>query len=286
MRRDRPAVVVGFGGYPSDPALIAAAWLTIAPRDPRTERRAGPGEPAFAPRVDRVACGVWPTEPAAWGVPVMHTGNPVRAAILSRGRRALHPARRLADEPSGVRRQPGRAAPVRPWCPAAVALLPEAICGPAAARGAAGPARGYRTGRPTAYAAASTWRAEVEPVLRRHAPPPDRGAAGHRALRRVLVADICVVGRPRSTCPMPPRARRADRQCARRSRRCRGRRLGDARSKLTPEDPVRHIAAILKRARSRAMRMSQAALALGRARCDRRLVALVDLAETWPKDAA
>ena len=31
MRRDRPAVVVGFGGYPSIPAL-AAAWVLELPR--------------------------------------------------------------------------------------------------------------------------------------------------------------------------------------------------------------------------------------------------------------
>jgi UDP-N-acetylglucosamine--N-acetylmuramyl-(pentapeptide) pyrophosphoryl-undecaprenol N-acetylglucosamine transferase len=31
MLRDRPAVVVGFGGYPAIPAL-AAAWLLRVPR--------------------------------------------------------------------------------------------------------------------------------------------------------------------------------------------------------------------------------------------------------------
>ncbi|MEY8840485.1 glycosyltransferase, partial [Cribrihabitans sp. XS_ASV171] len=37
----------------------------------------------FAPRVDCVACGTWPTE-LPEGVEGIHTGNPVRAAVLER----------------------------------------------------------------------------------------------------------------------------------------------------------------------------------------------------------
>ena len=81
MRRERPACVAGFGGYPSLPALTAAWWLKL----PRLihEQNGIPGKVNrfFAPRVDAVACGVWPTALPA-GAKAVHTGNPVRAAVL------------------------------------------------------------------------------------------------------------------------------------------------------------------------------------------------------------
>ncbi len=83
MLRERPAVVVGFGGYPSVPAL-AAAWL-LRVRRMIHEQNAVPGRVnrLFARRVHAVACGMWPTALPA-GVGGQHTGNPVRAAVLRR----------------------------------------------------------------------------------------------------------------------------------------------------------------------------------------------------------
>jgi UDP-N-acetylglucosamine--N-acetylmuramyl-(pentapeptide) pyrophosphoryl-undecaprenol N-acetylglucosamine transferase len=58
---DRPAVVVGFGGYPSIPAL-SAAWVLRRPRMIHEQNGVlGRVNQAFASRVDRVACGTWPT---------------------------------------------------------------------------------------------------------------------------------------------------------------------------------------------------------------------------------
>jgi UDP-N-acetylglucosamine--N-acetylmuramyl-(pentapeptide) pyrophosphoryl-undecaprenol N-acetylglucosamine transferase len=83
MMRDRPDVVVGFGGYPSIPALTAAFVL----RRPRMIHEQngvlGRVNAVFARRVDHVACGTWPTVLPA-GVVGEHTGNPVRAAVLER----------------------------------------------------------------------------------------------------------------------------------------------------------------------------------------------------------
>ena len=45
VRRLKPAAVVGFGGYPTVPPVMAAALLAHPDRDPRAERRDGPGEP-------------------------------------------------------------------------------------------------------------------------------------------------------------------------------------------------------------------------------------------------
>lgn len=83
MLRDRPDVVVGFGGYPTIPALSAALIL----RRPRMVHEQngvlGRVNRLFARRVDRVACGTWPTE-LPGGVEGHHVGNPVRAAVLER----------------------------------------------------------------------------------------------------------------------------------------------------------------------------------------------------------
>jgi UDP-N-acetylglucosamine--N-acetylmuramyl-(pentapeptide) pyrophosphoryl-undecaprenol N-acetylglucosamine transferase len=81
--RDKPALVVGFGGYPSIPALTAATIL----RRPRMIHEQngvlGRVNQLFAPRVDAVACGTWPTA-LPEGVTGTHTGNPVRALVLER----------------------------------------------------------------------------------------------------------------------------------------------------------------------------------------------------------
>lgn len=83
LRRDRPAVVVGFGGYPTIPAL-SAAYLMKLPRMIHEQNGVlGRVNTAFATRVDAVACGTWPAA-LPDGVDRHHTGNPVRGAILDR----------------------------------------------------------------------------------------------------------------------------------------------------------------------------------------------------------
>jgi UDP-N-acetylglucosamine--N-acetylmuramyl-(pentapeptide) pyrophosphoryl-undecaprenol N-acetylglucosamine transferase len=81
LRRHRPACVAGFGGYPALPAMVAATFLRI----PRLihEQNGVPGRVnrLFAPRVDRVACGIWPTD-LPEGARGEHVGNPVRSRVL------------------------------------------------------------------------------------------------------------------------------------------------------------------------------------------------------------
>jgi len=83
MMRDKPAVVVGFGGYPAIPAMTAAFVL----RRPRMIHEQngvlGRVNQLFAKRVNTVACGTWPTE-LPDGVEGVDVGNPVRSAILER----------------------------------------------------------------------------------------------------------------------------------------------------------------------------------------------------------
>lgn len=81
MFRDRPTVVVGFGGYPAIPAM-AAAWALRIPRMIHEQNGVlGRVNQLFAKRVHRIACGTWPTE-LPGKLEGIHTGNPVRAAIL------------------------------------------------------------------------------------------------------------------------------------------------------------------------------------------------------------
>jgi len=83
MRADRPSVVVGFGGYPSIPAL-AAAWALKLPRMIHEQNGVlGRVNRLFARHVDIVACGIWPTD-LPQGLIGQHTGNPVRGAVRDR----------------------------------------------------------------------------------------------------------------------------------------------------------------------------------------------------------
>ena len=123
--RDAPAVVVGFGGYPSIPAL-AAAWVLRKPRMIHEQNGVlGRVNQIFARRVDAVACGTWPTV-LPDGVAGIHTGNPVRASVLERaGAGYIEPG----DYPMEVLVIGGSqgARILSDVVPAAIAALPDSI---------------------------------------------------------------------------------------------------------------------------------------------------------------
>jgi UDP-N-acetylglucosamine--N-acetylmuramyl-(pentapeptide) pyrophosphoryl-undecaprenol N-acetylglucosamine transferase len=83
MRRDRPAIVVGFGGYPAIPAMSAAYLLGLPRMIHEQNGVLGRVNQIFAKRVNAVACGTWPTV-LPKGVEGYAIGNPVRGAILDR----------------------------------------------------------------------------------------------------------------------------------------------------------------------------------------------------------
>lgn len=82
MRRDRPAVVAGFGGYPALPAMIAAKALRLPCLIHEQNGVLGRVNRTFAARVDAVACGTWPT-PVPAGARALDVGNPVRSSVLA-----------------------------------------------------------------------------------------------------------------------------------------------------------------------------------------------------------
>ncbi|RYH02684.1 undecaprenyldiphospho-muramoylpentapeptide beta-N-acetylglucosaminyltransferase [Salipiger sp. IMCC34102] len=125
MRKDRPDVVVGFGGYPAIPAMTAATSLRIPRMIHEQNGVLGRVNQLFAKRVHTVACGTWPTE-LPEGVEAFHTGNPVRASVLDRAGAGYIPP---GDYPMSVLVIGGSqgARILSDVVPPAIAALPEPV---------------------------------------------------------------------------------------------------------------------------------------------------------------
>ena len=266
---DRPAVVVGFGGYPSIPAL-AAAWVLRRPRMIHEQNGVlGRVNQVFAPRVDRVACGTWPTTlpPGVQGVP---TGNPVRAAVLERAAAPYIPP---GDYPMSLVVIGGSqgARILSDVVPAAVALLPEPLL---VNLRVAHQARDEDAERAAAIYDAAGIRAEIAPFF---ADIPRRLSEAQLVISRSgasSIADISVIGRPSILIPFA--AATADHQTAN------ARGLVDAAAAvLIPEKALdaetlaRHMAAVLENPEA-AETMARNALGQGKPDATARLVALVE----------
>lgn len=125
MFRERPTVVVGFGGYPAIPAM-SAAWALRIPRMIHEQNGVlGRVNQLFARRVNQIACGTWPTA-LPGNVDGVHTGNPVRAAILEHAGAPYIPP---GDYPMSVLVMGGSqgARVMSDVVPPAIAALPEEI---------------------------------------------------------------------------------------------------------------------------------------------------------------
>ena len=185
FRALKPAVVVGFGGYPSLPALLAAISQGRPHRDPRAERGDGPRQPPAGAAASRAVACAFPTlqkAPAAVAARAVVVGNPVRPDDPG----ALRPALRAAGRDRSACWSPA-AARARGCCPrlvpAAVAALPEALR--AAAEGAAAdPARVDRA-RPARPTPTPMVEAEIAPFFRDMAERLADGPPGDRPRRRL-----------------------------------------------------------------------------------------------------
>ena len=87
VRREHPAVVVGFGGYPSVPPVLAARLLPFRPRLVLHDQNAvlGSANRMLARFADAVATSFATVEGAPPGTRCVATGNPVRPAIAAIG---------------------------------------------------------------------------------------------------------------------------------------------------------------------------------------------------------
>jgi UDP-N-acetylglucosamine--N-acetylmuramyl-(pentapeptide) pyrophosphoryl-undecaprenol N-acetylglucosamine transferase len=93
LRRLRPAVVVGFGGYPSIPTIAAALWCKIPVVLHEQNALAGRANRMLAGRARVVATSFETVAGLPRGVPTALTGNPVRPGILAiRGQSYVAPA--------------------------------------------------------------------------------------------------------------------------------------------------------------------------------------------------
>ncbi|MES2542993.1 MAG: UDP-N-acetylglucosamine--N-acetylmuramyl-(pentapeptide) pyrophosphoryl-undecaprenol N-acetylglucosamine transferase [Pseudomonadota bacterium] len=267
--RDKPAVVVGFGGYPSIPAL-SAAFVLRRPRMIHEQNGVlGRVNQLFARKVDKVACGTWPTTLPA-GVTGEATGNPVRQAVLDRASAPYIPP---GDYPMAMVVIGGSqgARVLSDVVPAAVALLPEAL---RANLRVAHQARDEDATRAAAAYEAAGVRAEIAPFF---ADIPRRLSEAQLVISRSgasSVADISVIGRPAILIPFA--AATGDHQTAN------AKGLSDAAAAVVIQEKALdaaglagHIAAILEDPH-KAETMARAALGEGKPDATARLVALVE----------
>ncbi|MBV7409356.1 UDP-N-acetylglucosamine--N-acetylmuramyl-(pentapeptide) pyrophosphoryl-undecaprenol N-acetylglucosamine transferase [Maritimibacter sp. DP1N21-5] len=275
MLTDRPSVVVGFGGYPSIPAL-SAALVTGRPRMIHEQNGVlGRVNKRFATRVQALACGTWPTTPMPEGAHPVHVGNPVRSAVLDRaGAGYIAPG----DYPMSLLVIGGSqgAKALSDHVPAAIAALPEHL---RSHLSVSHQARDEDAEAVAAFYADHGIRAEVKPFF---ADVPRRIAEAQLVISRSgasSVADISVIGRPSILIPFPHAT--DDHQTAN------ARGLVDAgaailipESRLSPQVLAEQIASVLDNPDG-AMQMARAALGQGKPDAAATLADLVeDLAAT------
>lgn len=266
---DRPAVVVGFGGYPTIPAL-SAAFLTGRPRMIHEQNGVlGRVNKVFARRVHKVACGTWPTA-LPQGVTGEHTGNPVRAAVLERAGAGYIPP---GDYPMSLVIIGGSqgARILSDVVPEAVARLPEDL---RRHLRVAQQARPEDLDRVVAAYEAAGIMAEVAPFF---ADIPRRLSEAQLVISRSgasSVADIAVIGRPSILIPFA--AATDDHQTANaRGLVEAGAAVLIAEKALDAAMLAEQMAAILGQPRQ-AAKMAGQALGQGRPDATERLVALVE----------
>ncbi|TYP68762.1 UDP-N-acetylglucosamine-N-acetylmuramylpentapeptide N-acetylglucosamine transferase [Stutzerimonas stutzeri] len=269
FRRDRPSVVIGFGGYPTIPALSAAHLMGLPRMIHEQNGVMGRVNRMFAARVHRVACGTWPTI-LPQGISGQHVGNPVRGAVLDR---AASPYVAPGDGALNLLVIGGSqgARVLSQVVPAAIAALPADL---RTRLQVSHQARPEDADQVTAAYAAAGIAAEVQPFF---TDVPDRIAAAHLVVSRSgasSLADITVIGRPAILIPFA--AATGDHQTAN------AQALADAgaahvhpESVLDADSLTRDIRAILTDP-AQATAMAQAALTLARPDAARRLYDLVE----------
>ena len=269
LRRERPAIVIGFGGYPAIPA-VAAAWLLKLPRMIHEQNAVlGRVNDVFSSRVDAVACGTWPAQ-LPLGVEGTPTGNPVRAAVLERAGSPYMPPEVGPIDILSIGGSQG-ARVLSDAVPAALAALPEGLRRRVRIAHQARPEDQDRV--VAAYDRAGI-RAEVAAFF---TDIPRRLAEAQLVISRSgasSVADIGVIGRPSILIPFA--AATGDHQ----THNARG--LVDAGAavliperRLTPDALAEQIESILTQPQA-AQKMAQAAQSQSTPDATERLVALVE----------
>jgi UDP-N-acetylglucosamine--N-acetylmuramyl-(pentapeptide) pyrophosphoryl-undecaprenol N-acetylglucosamine transferase len=200
--RLRPAAVIGFGGYPTIPPVLAAAWRRIPTLIHEQNGVMGRANLMLSARVRAIATsfpGALAREPAL-AAKATHTGNPVRPAVIEAAKVLyVAPARRgpinllVFGGSQGARI-------MADIVPAAVELLPVAVRANLAVTQQARSEDIERV--KTIYARLGT-PAEIAPFF---ADLPARIAQSHLVVSRSgasTVAELSTIGRPAILVPLP-----------------------------------------------------------------------------------
>jgi UDP-N-acetylglucosamine--N-acetylmuramyl-(pentapeptide) pyrophosphoryl-undecaprenol N-acetylglucosamine transferase len=200
--RLRPAAVIGFGGYPTIPPVLAAAWRRIPTLLHEQNGIMGRANRLLSTRVRAIATsfpGALAREPAL-AAKATHTGNPVRPAVIEAAKVLYVP--------------PGRPSPINllvfggsqgarimaDIAPAAIELLPVAVRANLTVTQQARPEDIERV--KAIYARLGT-PAEIAPFF---ADLPARIAKSHLVVSRSgasTVAELAAIGRPAILVPLP-----------------------------------------------------------------------------------
>ena len=269
MMRDRPAVVVGFGGYPTIPAMAAATVLRLPRMIHEQNGVLGKVNRMLTKHVDAVACGTWPTD-LPEGIEGLHVGNPVRGTVLDRANAAYIPPGDYPMEILVIGGSQG-ARILSDVIPPAIASLPmERLQHLRVSH----QARGEDEERVRAFYIEHGITADVKPFFN---DVPRRISEAQLIISRAgasSVADISVIGRP--SILIPYAAATGDHQTAN------ARGLVDAgaailipESKLTVETVAEQIANVFDNPKG-AGQMSRAAFAAGKPDATENLVSLVE----------
>ena len=200
FRELRPAAVIGFGGYPALPSLLAALSLKLPSVIHEQNAVLGRVNRFLAPRVARIAVSYARVRrhDDRWAGRTVLTGNPVRAEVVAARDEpfdASSPALRLL-----VTGGSQGAAILNTIVPAAVAMLSEGLCARLSVvhQGRDEDAESVRS----TYTAAG-----VANEVRAYFPDLPRAiAAAHIVIARAgasTVAELAVAGRPAILVPLP-----------------------------------------------------------------------------------
>ena len=202
LRRLRPAAVVGFGGYTTVPPVAAASMLRIPTIVHEQNGVMGRANRFLARRVSAIATGF----PEARGIPqgiaarIVHTGNPVRPAVLEAARMPFPPALKGGKLRLLVFGGSQGARVMGDVVPAAVERLPKDLLPQLVLTQQAREEDALRVMKTYARIIGH---AEVQPFFK---DLPKRMAESHLVISRSgasTVAELAVIGRPSILVPLP-----------------------------------------------------------------------------------
>jgi UDP-N-acetylglucosamine--N-acetylmuramyl-(pentapeptide) pyrophosphoryl-undecaprenol N-acetylglucosamine transferase len=202
VRRLAPAAVIGFGGYPTVPPLIAAAMLGVPTLLHEQNAVLGRANRFLASRVDVIATGFASVGKVdeALAAKMRHVGNPVRPAVIEAAKTAYDPPREDGELRLLVFGGSQGARIMADIVPPAIAKLSSSE---RARLRVVQQAREEDMARVTAAYREAGVKAEIAPFFR---DLPSHMAQSQLVISRAgasTVAEISVIGRPSILVPLP-----------------------------------------------------------------------------------